>query len=120
MEVVRSILIDTVLFDYSDEDLQQIISRFPFDSVAQLGSRSVLYFFDDGIRPKEQKFNITKLIRTSELALEGCSLASLEDLLDFCTSVVDSLPAVVSTLVGRNEHLLVELRIVSKGIDDCA
>lgn len=120
MEIVRTILVDTVFFDYFDEDLQQIISRFTLYIVTKLGSRSVLYFFHDGIRPKEQKFNITQFICTSKLALEGCSLARLEDLLDSCTSIVDSLPAIVSTFVGGKKHLLIELWIVGKSIDDCA
>lgn len=119
-QVVRSILVDIVGFNNFDEDLQLIISRFSLETIAKLCPASVLNLVDNGIDPEEQKLVISEFISSSELGLEGRSICTAQDSLHLDAGLVNGLIAIVATLVGRQEHLLIELFEVHNSIDNCA
>jgi hypothetical protein len=106
--------------DNLEEDLHLIISRFSLETITQLSSASILDLINNGINPEEQKFIISELISSSELGLEGSSISTIKDSFHLDAGLVDGLIAIVATLVGRQEHLLIKLFEVHNSINNCA
>lgn len=105
-------------FCNTDEDFELIVLGFTLEAIAKRSPAAVLDLFYDGINPKEEELVVCKFISTCELCLKGCSICTVQNGLNFDARVVDGFIAVFSTLVSREEHLLIEILEICNRVDD--